>query len=167
MERINKIGDYMKKVLFISSTGGHLNELLQLEELINKYDSYIVTEKTKSTLSLKEEYKDKLYYLIYGTRHKPLTYIFKLLINCFISLFIYLKTKPDVIVTTGAHTAGPMCSIGKIFGSKIIYIETFANIETKTITGRIIYKFADLFIVQWESMKKLYSKAVNGGWIFK
>ena len=37
-----------KKVLFISSTGGHLNELLQLKILFNKYDSYIITEKDKT-----------------------------------------------------------------------------------------------------------------------
>ena len=157
----------MKKVLFISSTGGHLNELLQLKSIMNKYDSYLITEKTKSTISLKEEYKDKISYLIYGTKHNMLTYPFKLLANCFKSLYFYFKIKPDVIVTTGAHSAGPMCCIGKIFGSKIIYIETFANIHSKTVTGRIVYKFADLFIVQWESMLKLYHKAIYGGWIFK
>ena len=157
----------MKKVVFISSTGGHLNELLQLKSIMNKYDSYLITEKTKSTISLKEEYKDKISYLIYGTKHNMLTYPFKLLANCFKSLYFYFKIKPDVIVTTGAHSAGPMCCIGKIFGSKIIYIETFANIHSKTVTGRIVYKFADLFIVQWESMLKLYPKAIYGGWIFK
>ena len=157
----------MKKVLFISSTGGHLNELLQLKSIMNKYDSYLITEKTKSTISLKEEYKDRISYLIYGTKHNMLTYPFKLLANCFKSLYFYFKIKPDVIVTTGAHSAGPMCCIGKIFGSKIIYIETFANIHSKTVTGRIVYKFADLFIVQWESMLKLYPKAIYGGWIFK
>ena len=157
----------MKKVLFISSTGGHLNELLQLKSIMNKYDSYLITEKTKSTISLKEEYKDKISYLIYGTKHNMLTYPFKLLANCFKSLYFYFKINPDVIVTTGAHSAGPMCCIGKIFGSKIIYIETFANIHSKTVTGRIVYKFADLFIVQWESMLKLYPKAIYGGWIFK
>ena len=157
----------MKKVLFISSTGGHLNELLQLKDIMDKYDSYLITEKTKSTLSLKEDFKDKVSYLIYGTKHNILTYPFKLIINCFKSLYFYLKIKPDVIITTGAHSAGPMCCIGKIFGSKIIYIETFANIHSKTITGKIVYKFADLFIVQWESKLKLYPKAVYGGWIFK
>ena len=40
------------------------------------------------------------------------------------------------------------------------------NIHTKTITGRLIYKFADLFIVQWESMLELYPEATYGGWIF-
>ena len=68
--------------------------------------------------------------------------------------------------TTGAHTAGPMCYIGKILGSRIIYIESFANISTKTITGKLVYPIADRFYVQWEDMKKLYPDAVYGGWIF-
>ncbi len=156
----------MKRVLFISSTGGHLKELLELKSLFNKYDSYFITEKTKSTLSLKNEYGNKVGYLIFGTKDHMLTYPFKLFANCFISLYYFIKFRPKFIITTGAHTAGPMCCIGKIFGSKIIYIETMANISKKTITGRIIYKFADLFIVQWESMLKLYPKAVYGGFIF-
>ena len=44
--------------------------------------------------------------------------------------------------------------------------ETFANSETKTITGSLVYKFADLFIVQWESMLDNYPDATFGGWIY-
>ncbi len=156
----------MKKVLFISSTGGHLTELLQLKPMFKKYDYHIITEKTKSNDILKKEYNNKVNYLIYGTKDKFLTYPFKLLINCFKSLYFYIKIRPKYIVTTGAHTAGPMCCIGKIFGSKIIFIESFANSYTKTITGRLVYYFADLFIVQWENMLKLYPKAVFKGGIF-
>lgn len=155
-----------KHVMFISSTGGHLNELLQLKSMFSKYEYCLITEKTKSNLYLKEEYKDKVHFLIYGTKHHFLTYPFKLLINCFISLFYYLRFKPDYIITTGVHTAGPMCCIGKLFGSKVIYIETFANMVTKTSTGKLLYPISDKFIVQWESMKKLYPKADFGGWIF-
>lgn len=156
----------MKKVLFISSMGGHLNELLMLKKLFNKYDYHIVTEHTKSTKYLKEEYKNKVSYLLYGTKKTIIIYPFILLLNSFISLFYFIKYRPKYIVTTGTHTAGPMCCIGKIFGSKIIYIETLANVKTKTSTGKIIYKFADLFIVQWESMLSVYPKSTYGGWIF-
>ena len=155
-----------KRVLFISSTGGHLKELLQLKSLFKKYDSYIITEKTKSTISMKDEYKDRMGFLIFGTKDYPLTYPFKLLANCFISLYYFIKFRPKYIVTTGTHTAGPMCCIGKIFRCKVIYIETMANCNTKTITGRLLYHIADLFIVQWQSMLKLYPKAVYGGFIF-
>lgn len=156
----------MKKVMFISSTGGHLSELLQLSSLFEKYDYHIVTEKDKSNEYLKEKYKNRVDYLVYGTRKKMLIYIVQLLINCIKSLLIFIKVRPKYIVTTGTHTAGPMCCIGKIFGCKIIYIETFANRNTKTATGKLIYKFADLFIVQWEEMLELYPKAVLGGSIY-
>ena len=155
-----------KKALFISSTGGHLKELLQLEPIFNKFDYRIITEKTGNNVNLKKKYGKKISFLIYGTKDHMLTYPFKLLINCFISLFQFIKFRPKYIITTGTHTAGPMCYIGKIFGSKIIYIETFANSQTKTVAGKLIYPIADLFIVQWESMLKLYPKAKYFGGVF-
>ena len=156
----------MKKVLFISSTGGHLSETMQLKKMFKSYDYNIITEKTKSNISLKNKYKERIDFLVYGTKDHMLTYPFKLLYNCFKSLYLYLKIHPDYIITTGAHTAGPMCLIGKIFGSRVIYIETFANINTKTITGRLLYPVADRFIVQWPSMKRIYKNSVDGGWIY-
>ena len=52
-----------KKVLFISSTGGHFNELQQLKPLFEKYDYRIITEKDKANEHLKEKYKERLYFL--------------------------------------------------------------------------------------------------------
>ena len=156
----------MKKVLFISSTGGHLSELMQLKPMFKKYDYYIVTEKTKSNISLKDEYGKKVDYLLYGTRSNILAYTFKFIYNCFKSLYIYIKLRPKFIITTGTHTAVPMCYIGKLFGSKIIFIETFANSKTKTLSGKFVYPIANLFVVQWEGMLELYPKAVLGGFIY-
>ena len=156
----------MKKVLFIASTGGHLNELMQLAPMFDKYDYHIITEKTKSTDSLVNKYGKKIDYLVYGTKDKKIVYPFKFIFNCFKSLALYIKWRPSYIVTTGTHTAVPICYIGKLFGSKIIFIETFANSKTKTLSGRMIYPIANLFIVQWKEMLKLYPKAVYGGWIY-
>lgn len=155
-----------KKVLFISSTGGHLTELLQLKPLFSKYDYHIITEKDKTNKDLKNKYKERISYLPYGTRSHFFKYIFIYLFLILKTIYLYFKIRPKVIITTGTHTAGPMCYLGKIFGSKIIYIETFANINKKTATGKLIYPIADLFIVQWEEMLKLYPKAIYGGAIF-
>ncbi len=152
------------KVMFISSEGGHLDELRQLE--FNKYDYSLVTEKTETTKFLKDKYGKKLRYLLYGTRRTPVRYFFILLINFFISLYLFILIRPKVIVTTGTHTAVPMCYIGKIFGTKIIWIETYANRTSKTLAGKMVYKIADTFIVQWEEMKELYPKAVYFGTIY-
>ena len=155
-----------KKILFISSTGGHLSEMMRLSPMFSKYDYFIMTEKTKSNLYLKEKYPGKVSFLLFGTKTSFLVYPFKLLFNSFKSLFIYIKERPNVIITTGTHTAGPMCCIGKLFGSKVIYIETLANSSTKTATGRLIYHIADVFVVQWEEMLELYPKAKYWGMIY-
>lgn len=154
----------MKKVMFISSEGGHLSELQQLD--FEKYDYQIVTEKTRTTQELKEKYRDKIHYLIYGTRRTPIIYFFILLFNSIISLFLFLKYRPDYIVSTGTHTAVPMCFIAKIFRRKIIWIETFANRTTGTLAGKMVYKIADTFVVQWKEMLNVYPKAQYWGSIF-
>lgn len=155
----------MKRVMFISSTGGHFNELMKLKPLFENYKVTIVTESSSNKKKIKKEYeKYNIHFLLKKSRFKIISLI-NLFINCWISLYYFIKYRPKYIITTGAHTAGPMCCLGKIFRSKIIFIETMANINTPTKTGKIIYKFADLFIVQWEEMLKVYPKAVYGGWI--
>lgn len=104
--------------------------------------------------------------MVFGTKDHIFSYPFKFGYNCIKSLFLFLAFRPKVIVTTGTHTAVPMCYIGKLFRSKIIFIETFANSKTKTLAGRMIYPIADEFIVQWESMLELYPKAKCFGWIY-
>ena len=155
-----------KKVLFISSTGGHLSEMLQLSRMFNDYDYHIVTEKDKSNYTLKDKYPGHVSYLVYGTKKNIIVYPFKLIFNTFRSLSIFLREKPCCVITTGTHTAVPMCYIAKLFRKKVIYIETLANSNTKTVAGRIVYPIADLFVVQWEEMIKLYPKAKYWGMIY-
>ena len=102
----------------------------------------------------------------YGSKSQPLTYVFHFSANILKSIYYFFKWKPDVIITTGTHTAVPMCKIAHRFGKKVIWIETFANATTPTMAGKMIYPIADLFIVQWESMLEVYPNAVYGGWIF-
>ncbi|GAE27466.1 polysaccharide biosynthesis protein CpsF [Halalkalibacter wakoensis JCM 9140] len=153
-----------KKVLFISSIGGHLTQLLQLKPLFEEYDYHLVTEKSTITEELKKEHPTSL--LVYGARNYPVSYLFKFSYNCLKSLLIFLKERPDVVVTTGVHTAVPMCYIAKLFRKKVVFIESFAKTTTPTLSGKLVYPIADLFIVQWESMKEVYPKAVYGGSIY-
>ena len=148
----------LKKVLFISSTGGHLRELMRLEPLFKKYDYSIITEKDSTTIDLQKKYK--IYYLPYSTRSKIISYFFKYSFVIIKSIIFFIRIKPDAIVSTGTHTAIPICFLGKVFNKKIVYIETYANITRKTLTGRMIYPISDLFIVQWNEMKELYPKAI-------
>ena len=157
----------MRKVLFIASTGGHLTELMQLEDMFKSCDYHIITENTEANQSLKTQYgQDRVDYLVYGTNSHLFSYLFKFTYNCIKSLILYYRIKPDYVITTGTHTAVPMCKIAHRHKKKVIWIETMANAKTPTKSGQMIYPIADLFIVQWESMLEVYPKAVYGGWIF-
>lgn len=155
----------MKKVLFISSGGGHLEELLQLKDLFNCCDYLIVTEKTQTTEAFFKE-NENVKYLKYGTKDHLIPYLFIFPYNWLLSKKIFREFNPDYVVTTGTHTAVPMCHIAHKAGKKVVYIETFANVNTPTKAGKMIYKIADKFIVQWPEMLKIYDKAECWGSIF-
>ena len=59
-----------------------------------------------------------------------------------------------------------MCYLGKLFGKKIVYIESYARMNNKSLSGKLIYPIASLFIVQWKEMLKLYPKAKYLGGIY-
>ncbi|GFR36230.1 hypothetical protein [Thermobrachium celere] len=105
-----------KKVLFISSSGGHLAQLLQLKPLFKKYEYHLVTEYLPCNEKLSESYN--VSFLMHGGRNNGIKYIYIMLYNVIKSLFILLKERPDFIVTTGAHTALPMCYLGKLLRKK-------------------------------------------------
>lgn len=158
-----------KKIIFIASTGGHLDELMQLSPCFDSYDFTLITEKTKNNMYLKDKYPKHVRFLIkgsYSTFSTKLIYPFRFFINCIKSLYFYFIINPDVIVTTGVHNTVPMCYIAHFFKKKVIFIETFANSTSPTKSGKMVYPIADVFIVQWKSMKEFYPNAIYLGWIY-
>lgn len=147
----------MNRIIFASSSGGHLTELLKLQALFRKYDYLLVTEDTKLTQSLKENYK--MEYMKYGSREYSFEYIFVFVYNFIKSIALMIKFKPKIVVSTGAHTGGIMCFVAKLFFKKVIYIESMAKVETLSMTGKLMYLMADKFYVQWEELTEIYPRA--------
>lgn len=150
------------KVCFAASSGGHYEQLMMLKPLMDKYDSFVITEKTAYDSG---DNGEKTYYLKQVNR-KELLFPVLLLINAFKSLEIYLKERPDAVICTGVLAMIPMCLIMKLFGKEIIYIESFAKVTSATETGKVMYRLADRFYVQWESMKNIFPKATYVGGIY-
>ena len=152
-----------KKVCLIASSGGHLEQIKQLNKVIERYNCVFVTNNNISTKKMKE--KKYLVKDLYRGNLKILKLI-SIIIMFFEQLCIFIKENPDVIITTGAGIAIPMCMIGHWTKRKVIYIESFARMNTVNKSGKFIYKFADKFIVQWKELKKEYPDAIYGGWIY-
>lgn len=150
------------KIVFAASSGGHFEQLMMLKPLMEKYDCFLLTEKTEYSVGKQDL---DVRYLKQINRKEPL-FIFKFIVNTFISLRIFIKERPDVMITTGVLAVIPLALIMKVFKRKLIYIESFAKVTTKTLSGNLLYKYADQFYVQWEEMLKLYPNAIYKGGIY-
>ncbi len=149
-------------ICLASSSGGHFEQLMMLKPLIEKYSGYVVTEKIG--YDVKAGNIPVKYVLPINRTDK--TFFLKFIVNIIRSLGIVLQNKPDYIISTGALAAVPLMIWTKLLGGKVIYIESFAKINSPNLSGKIAYKFADQFYVQWESMKKFYPNAICKGGIY-
>lgn len=148
------------KVCFATSSGGHLTHLMQLEPWWRDKERFWVTfDKIDSRSILKGENN---YWCYFPTNRN----IKNLIRNTFLAFKILKKEKPDIIISTGAAVAIPFFYLGKLFGSKIVYIEVYDRIDKPTITGKLVYPIADLFILQWEEQRKFYPKGELLGGLF-
>lgn len=148
------------KVCLVGSSGGHLTHLYLLEPFWKEEDRFWVTfDKEDARSVLKDE---KVYNCYFPTNRN----IKNLLKNTFLAFRLLKNERPDLIISSGAAVAVPFFYLGKLFGSKTIYIEVFDRIDSPTVTGKLVYPVTDKFIVQWEEMKKVYPKAIHLGGIF-
>lgn len=150
------------KACFVASSGGHWEELMCLRAIAEAHETFYVTEAGGQA---QDSNLNRMYLVPQiNRRQKDFLWQFgKLLVTAGKIMF---REKPKVVITTGALIAFPFCLYGKILGAKVIYIESFARLDDRSLTGRLVYPLADLFLVQWEPLLKLYPKAKYVGGIF-
>lgn len=146
------------KICLVSSSGGHWEQLRKLQPLIDKYSGFYVTEKTpfikgNPYLMIQTDLKDKLM-------------LFKMLVNTIRSIFIWVKERPDIVITTGTMVAYPFYLLSVLLNKKFVFIETFGRSNEPTVAGKLMEKHSDLFLVQWESQKKFYKNAQYVGCLY-
>ena len=150
------------KIIFGASSGGHLEQLMMLKPLMQKYDSILLTEKTDYDVTI--DFVRTFY--VRQINRKEIFFPFKIIENAFKCLFLILREKPDVMITTGVLAMIPCALLMKAFGKKLIYIESFAKVTSQTLSGKLLYKYADQFYVQWEEMLAFYPNAIYKGGIY-
>lgn len=147
------------RICFVSSSGGHWEQLQKLKPLADKYEGFFVTEKTPFNAPLAK-------YFMRQTDLKDKLMIPKMIANTAIALKIWVKERPDFVITTGTMVAYPFYLLSVLFKKKFIFIEAFGRANMPTVAGKKMEKHSDLFIVQWESQKKFYKKAIYGGCLY-
>lgn len=142
----------------VSSSGGHWEQLQKLQPLIDKYDGFLVTEKT--------QFPENAKYFMLQTDLKDKFMIPKMIVNGARAVRVWIKERPDFVITTGTMVAYPFYWLAVLTHKKFVFVETFGRADMPTVAGRLMEKHSDLFIVQWRTQVKHYKKAVYGGCLY-
>jgi len=151
-------------VIFIAGEGGHYEQakrLLDLLELKNKTNIVFLTD-------LPNECKmDNIFHEHLGViRSKQgfspfgaLCYFRKAVVTT----LHYCLNYNVSIISTGPGISILPTLISKLFGAKIIHVETWSRFYSRSLTGKLMYIFSNKFYVQNKSLLSLYPKAIYSG----
>ncbi|MGH3241237.1 MAG: PssD/Cps14F family polysaccharide biosynthesis glycosyltransferase [Spirillospora sp.] len=146
-----------RHVLLIGSAGGHLTQLLALEPWWRPHERSWVTFESRHAESLLDGENVSWAYQP-TTRNIP-----NLLRNTRLAWRLLRRSRPDVVVSTGAGVALPFFVLAKLMRIPSVYIEVYDRIDSPTLTGRLCRPFASLFLVQWDEQRRFYPNSVVVG----
>lgn len=149
------------KVCIPTSSGGHLTHMRMLMPVLEgAADRFWVTfDKEDANTALAGE---RVYHCHFPTNRN----VKNTVRNTLLAVRVLRKERPDLIVSSGAAIAVPFFLAGKLMGAKTVYVEVFDRMDAPTLTGRLVRRFADLFVVQWPEMTRVYPGSVDLGSIF-
>jgi UDP-N-acetylglucosamine:LPS N-acetylglucosamine transferase len=141
-----------KRICLAASSGGHLTQLLKLSSCWHDSDVFFVTtgEMVKQQLE-----KQGPVYIVGECNYKNIFQVFRVFAKC---LPIIFQNRIDMVISTGAAVGCLMCFLAKIKGAKIIWIDSITNTEKLSLSGRLVLRIADLFLVQWPGLAKQNKK---------
>lgn len=166
------------KTLIILGSGGHTTEMLRIVKNLdfNKYFPriYIHAQSDKMSASKIREVEGKIedYKIvsIFRSREVGQSYsssVATTLIALIHSITFLWSENPDLILCNGPGTGVPLC-LGAFFfrvfflsKTRLIFIESFCRVKSFSLTGKILYYFADDIIVQWPELCNEKSKHVH------
>jgi len=138
------------RICIAASAGGHISQLLKLAECWKDYDTFCIT--TTDVVKEKLEKYGKVYTVGESNREHPLQLV-KVLIRSFKAI---VHEKPDVVISTGAAVGCITCFFSKLFGAKVVWVDSITNVEQISLSGRLVRPIADLFLVQWPELAEKY-----------
>lgn len=137
-----------KKILLISSCGGHWVQMNRLLPAFEDHSVYFA--------STEREYSQvvpagRFYYVPDGSRNSNPLLIIWLALSV---LTILIKIRPQVVVTTGAAPGFIALFFAKCFRRKTVWVDSIANVNELSMSGRKVARFADLYVTQWEHLAR-------------
>jgi hypothetical protein len=144
-----------KKILAIASAGGHWIQLMRLRPAFDGYEVIYASTNKSNRVYIGN---NKFYY--FKDADRQVFWNFFIMIPHII--FVLIKIRPSIIVTTGSAFGLMALIFGRLFSTKNVWIDSIANVEELSTSGKIARYFADLYLTQWEDLAKPEGPKYNG-----
>lgn len=137
------------RILILCSSGGHLTQAWGLRAFWEQHERIWVTMPTHDARTrLRDE---RVIEANYPTvRNLP-----NLARNVFLARRVLRRYRPDLVLSTGAAIAWPFFLQARRFGARTVHLEPIDRFDRLSLSGKLVYPFADHFLVQWDRMTEL------------
>ena len=146
------------KVFAVASIGGHWVQLLRIAKALEKEFDVVYMSTHEKCATMVE---GRVYYSMNDFSRWDFYKMFPDLLH---SIYIICKEKPSIVITTGAAPGLVCLFAAKICGIRTVWIDSIANVEHISFSGRIASKFASRIYTQWPSLAG--NKVIFAGNIF-
>ena len=142
------------KLALISSVGGHLTDLLALQQAFEGHEVFWVLNDVSPVLPQGA----RAYLVTHAERD------LRVLQNLWEFAAVFAREQPDLMVSTGAGPAVPAAIVARLMGIQVIFIEPASAVTDLTLTGRLIRPLTRAFFVQWPQLRsKVPGARYHGG----
>lgn len=146
------------KVFAVASIGDHWVQLLRIAKALEKEFDVVYMSTHEKCATMVE---GRVYYSMNDFSRWDFYKMFPELLH---SIYIICKEKPSIVITTGAAPGLVCLFAAKICGIRTVWIDSIANVEHISFSGRIASKFASRIYTQWPSLAG--NKVIFAGNIF-
>ena len=136
-----------KRIIAVSSGGGHWVQLLRLRPA---FAEHAVTYVTVNRAYEQDVAGERLRVVLDATRWNKV----RLVISTLQILHILLTERPHVVISTGAAPGYLAIRLGKLLGSRTVWIDSIANVEELSLSGQKVGPYADLWLTQWPELAR-------------
>lgn len=137
-----------KKVLFISSCGGHWKQMMRVESAFEGFIKYYAATDSSYSQFVPDDF-------FYSIPDASMWNKIRLVRQALIVLWLLIRIRPDVVITTGASVGFFALFFAKKMGRQTIWLDSLANAEKMSLSGLKVRSYADLWLTQWEHLAKL------------
>lgn len=136
-----------KRILALSSGGGHWTELVRLAPALEGHDVTWITTQAA--------YRNSVPFGKFGVVTDASMWSKRALPKMVAQIGRHiLRIRPQIVISTGAAPGFFAIRLGNLFGARTIWLDSIANAEELSLSGRKIAGHADLYLTQWEHLAK-------------